>query len=337
MPARESSLNGLLVVDKPGRAHDEQAILHGNTAVARPPTLPVQQRHDTYLLTSHDVVGRVRRWSGQRRIGHTGTLDPMASGVLLLCLGSATRLVEYYQGERKRYYAEIALGAATDSYDAEGTVTATARVPLLDVETIEQALAAFRGTVLQRPPAFSAIKQGGEALYHKARRGEEVEIAPREVTFHQLDLLAFDAPDRIQLRVLCSAGGYIRSLAHDLAQALGTYGHLAVLRREAVGAFTLDDAHSLESIEEAARASRLHTLLKAPGWGLPLPVVRVEDDLIRRLGFGQVVALAAEPCDPVRHLAQIHDTEGQFAGIARRLRRADDGDRWLWKAEKWLR
>ena len=173
MPAEPNPLDGLLVVDKPGRSH----------ASSLPPAdEPSVER----LWTSHDVVARVRRLSGQRRIGHTGTLDPMASGVLVLCLGIATRLVEYYQGEDKRYLAEVALGYATDTFDAEGKVVESLPVPALHAVDVENALVRFRGPVWQVPPAYSAIKQEGEALYARARRGEAVSAdrAPGDVSPH---------------------------------------------------------------------------------------------------------------------------------------------------------
>jgi tRNA pseudouridine55 synthase len=265
----------------------------------------------------------VRRLSDQRRIGHTGTLDPLASGVLVLCLGLATRLVEYYQGEEKQYAAEILLGCATDTYDVEGAVTARAPVPPLTPGAIEAALGGFRGEVLQTPPAFSAIKQEGEALYARARRGEAVTVEPRPVTFYRLDLLDFQPPDRLQLAITCSAGAYVRSLAHDLGQALGTLGTLSGLRREAAGHFTLADAHTLAAIEAAAQEGTLDRLLVPPGTGLPLRAVQLPPALLRRLGQGQRVPIGADICPlPAQGgppLAQARDQGGALAGIIRCL------------------
>lgn len=340
MPSSPSELNGLLVVDKPGRpltrmpgASDDLTHSHEPAASGSP------ANGDAYLLTSHDVVSRVRRLSGQRRIGHTGTLDPMASGVLVLCLGTATRLVEYYQGDAKRYYAEISFGAATDSYDAVGNVTDTAPVPTLNETRIDQALNGFRGQIWQHPPVFSALKQGGEALYAKVRRGETVEVTARQVTFYELTLLEFRPPDWLSLRVVCSAGAYVRSLAHDLGRALGTVAHLAGLRREAAGPFTLDGAHSLPAIAQAAATGSLPALLRPPGEGLRLARMQAADDLLRRLGFGQNVPMISPAgCDETHRLACIYNDQGQLAGIVRRLQPADsDNATWLWKAEKWLR
>ena len=229
-------------------------------------------------------MARVRRLSGQRRIGHTGTLDPMASGVLVLCLGITTRLVEYYQGEDKRYYAEVALGHATDTYDAEGTVTATWLPCRPCPNRMWSVLSrSFAARSLQTPPAYSAIKQEGEALYARARRGETVTVEARQVTFHRIDLIAFRPPDRLLLAIECSAGAYIRSLAHDLGRSLGTLATLEALRREAAGLFSLADASTLEQIESAVAHGTLADLLRKPGDGLPLPLVHLPSELLRRL------------------------------------------------------
>lgn len=336
MPAREVILDGLLVVDKPGHSGLEPIERENAGDLISPPVeAPASSR--PYLLSSHDVVARVRRWSGQRRIGHTGTLDPMASGLLLLCLGSATRLVEYYQHQRKRYLATVVLGAATDTDDAAGMVVERMALPTLDPAAIDAALDTLRGTIQQRAPAYSAIKQGGETLYARARRGEEVDAPVRTVTFYRIDLVAFDAPDRLTVRVECSAGAYIRSLARDLGLALGTVAHLGMLRREAIGSFTLDQAHTLDAIEERSRTGDLAGWLLPPGTGLPLPVHTLSEEALRRMGFGQIVLLASGECDGESMLAATYDEQGQFAGIIRRLDAAQDGDSWAWKAEKWLR
>lgn len=321
MAERERDLHGLLVVDKPGLPGVQ-------------PFDPTQR-----LLTSHDVVQRVRRWSGQRRIGHTGTLDPLASGVLVLCLGQATRLVEYYQGHDKTYSAEIVLGTATDTYDRTGSVVASAPVPPLTAQEIESALERLRGDVMQTPPIYSAIKQEGEALYVKARRGEAVEVAPRPVTIHLLELLEWIAPDRLAVRVRCSAGTYIRSLAYDLGHALGTQAHLAALRREAAGSFTLDHAHPLDAVQNAAEQGSVASLLLPLGAGLALPVLLIDNEMQRRLGYGQQVAISTTLLDspPVPDgLAQALTVAGDLAGIVRALGPADEPDSLLWKAEKWL-
>ncbi len=320
---RESRFHGLLIVDKPG-----------DPAPGAPHSLGGAP-------TSHNVVQMARRWSGQRRIGHTGTLDPMASGVLVLCLGHATRLVEYYQRHDKQYYAEMALGAATDTYDATGAVVAQGPAPMLDRGSLDEILAQFRGDILQTPPAYSAIKQQGEALYRKARRGEAVEIEPRRVIIRRLDLLDYEPGRRLCLRVVCSAGAYIRSLAHDIGLALGSYAHLTLLRREVAGAFSLADAVTLEEAAAAAEAGRFAALLRPPGDGLDLPTLRLDAGTLTRLGYGQVVALPSQADSPRMcagdQLTQALTEDGDFAGIVRCLGAADIAQAGcLWKAEKWL-
>ncbi len=285
------------------------------------------------LPTSHDIVQRVRRWSGQRRIGHTGTLDPMASGLLVLCLGVATRLVEYYQGHEKKYEAQVTLGRATDTYDAIGRTVALGPIPSLTAANVEEALDAFRGQIMQQPPVYSALKQGGESLHRKARRGEAVEIAPRPVTVHEINLLSFDPPDGISLRVRCSAGTYVRSLALALGEALGTVAHLSYLRRLGAGPFSVADASALPDIEDAAASRRLADLLTAPDAGLGMPRLTVNEEEQVRLGHGQKIY---QDCASAASLAAAYDRRGRFLGITRALAADGSDNGTLWKAEKWL-
>jgi len=205
--------------------------------------------------TSHDVVARVRRLIGQRRVGHAGTLDPMATGVLVLCLGRATRLTEYLQGHRKRYEATIRLGEVTDTYDLEGDVIERHPVPSLSEEELTSHLRAFQGEITQRPPAYSAVKVDGVPAYRRARRGEAVALPPRRVTIYQIRLSRWEPPD-LSVEIECSAGTYIRSLAHDLGQAIGCGAHLVALRRTASGPFTLADAISLPELERLVEGGR---------------------------------------------------------------------------------
>ena len=220
--------------------------------------------------TSHDVVARVRRLAGQRRVGHGGTLDPPATGVLVVALGRATRLLPFLPMEPKRYRARVAFGSETDTLDAAGTVTETADATRVDAGAVREALAKFLGEQDQVPPAVSAIKQGGERLYRKARRGEAVEPAPRRVTIHALELVSFaqggpdGSPPCAVLDVTCSGGTYVRALARDLGRALGTRAHLAALRRTAVGSFTEQDAHTLEELAELAARGQLGQAVLTP-------------------------------------------------------------------------
>jgi tRNA pseudouridine55 synthase len=216
--------------------------------------------------TSHDVVARVRRLLGERSVGHTGTLDPLASGLLALVLGRATRLARFLSASDKIYEAEVRLGVATDTYDAQGRVVSTMDGGALPSrERIERALDAYRGTFLQQPPAYSAKKIDGQRSYKIARRARSLPArpahpahpalpAPVTVTAHAIDVLACDG-DRVMLRVCCSAGFYVRSLAHDLGQQLGVGAHLTALRRTRSGAFTLADAVTVDALEQQPDAS----------------------------------------------------------------------------------
>lgn len=255
--------------------------------------------------TSHDVVSRVRRLAGLRRVGHAGTLDPLASGVLLVCVGRTTRLVEYLVGLDKVYETTIRLGQATTTYDAEGEVTAERPVSLSEAE-IAAALDGFRGTIRQRVPPYSAVKQGGQPLYKRARRGEEFELPQREVTIHALDLLAYEPP-LLSLRVASSSGVYIRSLAHDLGQALDCGGHVTALRRTAVGRFTL--AVALDALTPESFAARL---LPPEAAVAHLPRVEFDVAAAARLAAGQRPTAPADtpPGDTVAF-----GTDGRFLGM----------------------
>jgi tRNA pseudouridine55 synthase len=200
-------------------------------------------------MTSHDVVDRVRQMSGQRRVGHAGTLDPTATGVLVVCLGQATRVAEYLMASDKVYQARIRLGVSTDTHDAEGEVTATAEVEVGE-EEVRKTLASFVGSIQQVPPMYSALKREGVPLYKLARRGITVEREPRPVEIHNIELLEWNPP-LLTIQVKCSPGTYIRALARDLGQKLGCGAHLQSLTRLASGHFTLEEAVSLDELAEA--------------------------------------------------------------------------------------
>lgn len=262
--------------------------------------------------TSHDVVAKARRLTGVRQIGHAGTLDPMATGVLVLCLGPATRLVEYITGQRKIYLAEITLGVATDTYDAAGQPTAALPVPSLSKDTVDKAMDAFRGTILQTPPAYSALKQDGQALYKRARRGETVEVKPRSVTIYDLTLVSFDGTV-LCAQITCSAGTYVRSIAHDLGQALGCGAHLSALQRLAVGDFTLANALSLEQLAEAAAAGHWPSLLLPVDAAVAhLPQLVFSDSDARRLLHGQMIAADAPDTEAP---ARAYSAAGHFLAV----------------------
>lgn len=199
-------------------------------------------------LTSHSAVQRVRRALGAKRAGHAGTLDPLATGVLLVAVGRATRLLEYLLLQDKAYRAQIRLGVGTDTLDREGVTVATGPVPDLDEAAVERVLARFHGAQRQQVPVFSAIQQDGERLYQRARRGEAIDAPVRDIAVHRLDLVAWEPPD-LTVDVLCSKGTYVRALARDLGEALGSVGTLWNLRRTHSGPFSLEQAVSLERVQ----------------------------------------------------------------------------------------
>jgi len=214
--------------------------------------------------TSHDAVAYVRRALGVKKAGHTGTLDPAATGLLVVLVGRATRLARYFEQDRKSYSAVLALGEETDTQDAEGEVTARCEVPALDVDTVTKALERFRGEIIQLPPMYSAVKVGGRPLYKHARAGVEVERNPRRVTVHEIRLVGLDG-SRITFEADCSKGTYIRTLCRDIAEALGSCGHMEALRRTGAGGLTLEGAVDIAGRpggeELARRVTGLDSLL----------------------------------------------------------------------------
>ena len=216
--------------------------------------------------TSFSMVALVRRLTGVRRVGHAGTLDPLATGVLPVAVGQATRLIEYLDARSKTYEARLRFGVETDTYDADGAVTATTDASLLTRTQLEAALPAFTGEVDQTPPAFSAIKLAGKPAYKYAREGEAISLAPRRVRIESITALSFEPGDATEatVEVVCSPGTYIRSLAHDLGRALGPGAHLTGLRRTSSGGFTLAAARSPASLQQLADEGRLEEAVLAP-------------------------------------------------------------------------
>lgn len=211
--------------------------------------------------TSHDVVGRCRRLFHERRVGHAGTLDPMATGVLPVFVGRATRAVEFASESGKEYIAGLKLGIITDTQDTTGTVLEQRPVQS-GREQLEEALNAFRGEILQIPPMYSALKVKGQKLYELARKGVEVERKPRPVTIHALEVLEQTGEDAYLLRVACSKGTYVRTLCHDIGQRLGCGGTMCSLRRTWAAGFGLESAVSLEALAEAAGRGEAEALLR---------------------------------------------------------------------------
>ncbi len=263
-------------------------------------------------LSSHAAARRAQRALGAARAGHAGTLDPAASGVLLVGLGRATRLLEYLTGHDKAYRARVRLGRVTDTLDREGRLLEQRPVPPLDDERIEAALAGLRGPQLQVPPAFSAVKQGGERLYRRARRGEDVRPDPRPVTVHRLDLVKRDGPDLV-LDVVCSKGTYVRSVARDLGEALGTGATLWELVRTRSGPFGLEDAVSLAEVEDRGPAA-WDRVLPAARMVTGLPRVSVDARELALLADGRPVERGVSPGGDA---AAVFGPDGDLVAVAR--------------------
>lgn len=243
-------------------------------------------------MTSHDVVARVRRLAGTRKVGHAGTLDPMATGVLVLGVDRATRLLGHLMLTEKAYDATIRLGVATTTDDAEGEVVTTSAVDGVTEDAVRRELARFVGDIEQVPTAVSAIKVDGQRAYARVRAGEQVELKARPVTIHELVVHAVDPPD-VRVSVRCSSGTYIRAIARDLGAALGVGGHLTALRRTAVGSFDLTVARTLEQladdfavvpIADAARAS--------------FPAVDLDEEQAAHVRFGRALDLVLPGAGP---------------------------------------
>jgi tRNA pseudouridine55 synthase len=240
-------------------------------------------------MTSFDVVRRVRRAARVKRVGHGGTLDPLASGVLPVCLGEATKLAQFLLDADKEYTFTVCFGVETDTDDAAGAVTARADAAAVDAAAVERALPAFRGAITQVPPVYSALKRAGRPLYDYARAGEAVTAEPRAVRVHALELVAFRGPADVDLRVRCSKGTYVRALARDVGRALGVGGHVTALRRTRSGPFALAEAQPLDDVVAALQggeAARLHPVdLAAALAHLDRRVV--SEDMARDLRMGR--------------------------------------------------
>ncbi len=242
-------------------------------------------------LTSHDVVNRVRRIVQERSVGHLGTLDPMATGVLPLVLGRMTRLAQFYNDAEKVYEGEIRFGFATDTYDAEGEPSGPPQRVQVTLEQLREAAARFRGSIQQVPPPFSAKKIAGIPAYKLARKKQEVKLEPVTVEVREFEILALEG-ERAQFRARVSAGTYMRSVAHEMGQQLGVGGHLASLRRTASGEFDISQCVTLERLEAAVKADELDDVLVHPRRILPaFPSVTADETSAHRIRHGQAVNL----------------------------------------------
>lgn len=280
-------MNGLLVVDKPGG------------------------------MTSHDVVSRLRRITGEKSIGHLGTLDPMATGVLPLLLGKFTRLAQYFSSAEKSYAGTIRFGFATDTYDAEGAIVGDSVQPQLTLDRIRSCAGRFRGELQQMPPPYSAKKIGGTPAYKLARAGKPVELKPAIVRIDSFEITSLQA-DEAAFVMSISAGGYVRSVAHELGRNLGCGGHLSSLRRTRAGVFTLDDAHPLEQLEQAAgNIAELEELCIHPRNLLKeMPAVTADTQALGRLRNGSQVNL---PEFSSTSLVRVFASQRDLVGIAKRV------------------
>ncbi len=272
-------------------------------------------------MSSHDVVNRVRRVCGIRKVGHAGTLDPLATGVLVVAVGRATRLIEYLMHHSKRYEATIRLGETTTTYDAEGEVLLKRPFTHLTPTQIETTLSHFRGAIQQQPPMYSAIKKDGQPLYKLARKGIVVKRPLRNITIHQLDLVDCSLPD-IKINVHSSTGTYIRSLAYDIGEQLDCGAHIVQLRRTSVGELGIETAVSLDVL---TRENISDHLLAADMAILHIPRLNVSEKNAQRLLLGQPIAhQATQPAEP---LARAYAESGRFLGM---VKCSETG----WKAHK---
>ena len=290
-------------------------------------------------LTSHDVVARVRRAAGTRRVGHAGTLDPFATGVLVVCLERATRLLQFLVGLDKEYLATVRTGFATDTQDHTGKqITPLKSSELLSVERVEAVLKEFVGSQWQTPPMFSAKKVAGERLYVAAREGREVERQPVSITVRELELLRLDETKAdgtrdFAIRVRCSSGTYVRTLAHDIGVKLGTAAHLSALRRTAVGHFSIEDALTLDEVEQRGGEGTLEAALISPAAMLShLPMWQIGDIDLRLVLHGRELPLKDDSsaagaivpslmriCDSSGHLVAVGESDPQRRRIKPRV------------------
>lgn len=261
-------------------------------------------------VSSNGVLQQVRRCYGAAKAGHGGTLDPMATGLLVVCFGEATKFLSWLLESDKRYTGEIRLGVGTDTGDADGNVTGDGPLPSTPPECAELA-AAFTGVLRQRPPVYSALKLNGRPLYEYARAGISVEPKIREITIHDLSL-TFQPPDRLRFDVRCSSGTYVRTLAEDLAGRLGTVGHLTVLRRVASGPFDVSMTRTPDALVEMSEADRARCLLAPDVLPYRLPRVELDSATAESLRHGRIVPGTA-PNGSGRY--RLYATDGAFVGV----------------------
>jgi tRNA pseudouridine55 synthase len=263
-------------------------------------------------LTSNHALQKVRGKFNARKAGHTGSLDPFATGMLPVCLGDASKTAAYLLDAGKTYRAKALFGAATATGDTEGEIVETAPVPICDAAAVDEVMNAFRGDIEQVPPMYSALKQDGTPLYKLARQGIEVERPPRQITIHRLELIEWNPPS-LEFEVHCSKGTYIRSLAADLAEAMGSRAHLVALRRLSIDPFGNGPMVTLEELDAALEAGRLHDHLQAVDVGLQAwPVISLDEQQSIRFRHGNPVPVSETECPQVR----VYGTNQRIMGLA---------------------
>jgi tRNA pseudouridine55 synthase len=294
-----------------------------NRAVAPRPTHPLA--NDAVLVidkpigpTSFDVVRKIRRAAGLRRVGHGGTLDPAASGVLPICLGEATKVSQFLLDADKEYEFAVCFGVETDTDDAAGAVTVRHDAGAIEAAAVREALEPFRGAIAQVPPSYSALKRAGRPLYDYARAGETIAIGPRNVVVHELEMTAFDGPAAASFRMRCSKGTYVRAVARDLGRALGVGAHVTALRRTRSGPFSLAEARPLDDVLAALtdpEADPAALPLVEPAAALRHLEQRViTDALARDVRMGRKIALETGELAPDRRLCLL-DGRGKLVAV----------------------
>lgn len=285
-------------------------------------------------ITSFQVVARVRKLSAVKKVGHAGTLDPLATGVLLVCLSQATRVSEYLMELPKTYRGSVRLGVATDTFDATGATTFEGDAGAVDETKLKAALETLERREEQTPPSYSAIKVGGTPAYRLARAGRPVSLRPRKANIERIDLLSFEPP-LVELEIRCGKGTYIRTLADDLGRLLGCGAHLAALRRTAVGLFNVDDAFSINRLETAFKDGSWQELLLPLDYGLGhFPAVYLEMEAEKDIRHGCALEMESPPFQRLQDAqdgqrCRAYAEDGSFVGILRY-----DGESHRWKPQK---
>lgn len=278
--------------------------------------------------TSHDVIQRVRSAIGVKRVGHTGTLDPMAEGVLVVCIGKAARIAEYLVGCEKEYEADLVLGISTATQDAEGEIISIADASYITQESVLSVLPKFTGSILQVPPMVSAIKRDGKRLYELARNNIEVHREPREVTISLLEMTSFNFDqDRgvpiVGLRIVCSSGTYIRTLCSDIGDALGVGGHMGALIRTRVGKFCIQDSITLDELESTALSGDVsHFFISMKDALSDLPCIVIDDEMTAKVANGSLIVIRSDIADG--ELVRICSERGEFLAVGKILARGTE-------------